>query len=593
MLVTTRIINKRLTVRRACALGRSAAFFAAIVSCFASGEAAENRKYVHKTMVDTMIQQAFVNLNAAADNMPGSDGRRTQALADARRVSARLRTMAQGDPNEKYVLWKTGELESQILLEERDLFLRKMEKVQKEKNAIIDIFNAELGKKRPDFIVLKKAGDDMKIWDPSKAREIEWSLEQRSVNISREVVYTLEKALLTGDLDKTQREFDYCTKNRALLKIPSDKFNRFEARIRSLGDAIKLKPSIDEQIALAEDVLPRIRLREARKNLQEIQSLLYRIESDLPPRERDEYAAKVRKISSGITRKEDSLVAISYSILSSKGENAALEQVESVLRPCGVSEPKIGQVHTSIMNVATLRGSAGDTTLSREMKALSQSEESGIDFSLVRSRAKKKAQDRADSARSAEEVRARVLLSEQTKADSLRQAVELKAQLAMRENQEKASTVSVQIYTLLEENKIEDAYQKFLSGQKALEQFLYKDAFALLQSTVTQARETLAREKSAQKEMTAAILEKAPPPAPAVAGNVQTIPAGDDLRRNQDKARQVIMQIYGMLEANQIEAAYKRFTEVRRPLEKYLSPEVFSMLETTVRQSYDSFQKGR
>jgi hypothetical protein len=583
-------IDKIDSVMRGLALNRSAAIVIAVVSFLLPGETAENKPYVHKTMVDTLIQQAFVTINAAADNMPGSDVRRQQSLVDARRVATRLRAMARGDANEKYVLWKTGELESQILLEERDLFLRKMEKVQKEKNAIIDIFNAELGKKRPDFIILQKAGDDMMAWDPSKAREIQWSMDQRSVNISREVIYTLEKALLTGDLDKTQREFDYCNKNRSLLQITSDKFNRFEARIKSLGDAVKLKPSIDEQVSLSENVLPRNNLREARKCLQEIQSLLSRIDRDLPPRERDEYAAKAKKLSATISRKEDSLVAITYSILSSKGENAAIDHVEGVLKPYGVSEPKIGQVHTSIMNVAALRSKAGDTTLNREMKALSSSDEAGIDFSNVRSRAKKKAQDRADSARQSEEERARILRLEQDRADSARQVVELKTQLALREKQENANTVSVRIYTLLEENKSEEAFMTFSSNQKSLEQFLYKDAFALLQSTVTQAHETIAHEKAGRKDNTPPLVEKTPTSVPAEAKN---FPSDDDLRRNQDKARQVIMQIYGMLEANQIEAAYKRFTQVRRPLEKYLSPEVFTMLETTVKQSFDSFRKGR
>ena len=224
-----------------------ALFAIALYLLSGNGTVAGNKKYISKTMVDTLIQNAFVHLNASSDNMPGSDLRRKQAVTDAKRVAARLRTIARGDPNEKYVLWKTGELSSQIYLEERDIVLKKLEKAQKEKNAIIAIFNAELGKKRPDFMILKKAGDDMMAWDPSKAREIQWSLDQRSLNISREVIYTLEKAFLTGNIEKIQNEFNYCKKNRLLLRISSQKFNRLDARIAALGEAIKLKPAVDDQ----------------------------------------------------------------------------------------------------------------------------------------------------------------------------------------------------------------------------------------------------------------------------------------------------------------------------------------------------------
>jgi uncharacterized protein (UPF0335 family) len=550
---------------------------------FRSAPARENRKYIHKTTVDTLIQQAFYTLNAVSGDMPGADFRREQALADAKKVAAKLRAMAKGDPNEKYVIWKTGELESQIFLEERDIVLKKLEKSQKERNAIIDVYNKEVGKARPDFIVLQKTVEDMRPWDAAKTEEMLSSMDQRRYNISREVIYKLEKAMIMGDMDKTQREFDYCKKNRSLLVIPADKYDRFEERIRSLGDAIKLKPAVDEQFALSEDYLFNTMLGDAGKCLREIEGMLARIERDLPPRDREDFTARAKRLSSAINRKEDSLIAITYAILAEKGENAALDHVERVLKPCGVSGPKIGRTHTSIMNVATARGRPEDTTMNREIKELSrESDQSGIDFTLVRSAAKKKAQDRADSVRLAEESRLHLLQIEQARADSVRQAAERRAAQAFAENQEKANGVSVQIYTLLEENRIKEACSRFISEKKILEQFLYKDAFFLLESTITQAIEGGAQGKRHA-------------PQPAVAAERAPLPPGpdEDLRRNQEKAQQVSAQIYGLLEANKIEEAYLHFAKVRKPLEKYLCPEAFAMLEVTVLQSYDSSRKRR
>jgi hypothetical protein len=552
------------------------AWFPAIALGFLIGnvQAADNKKFISKVLVDTIIQQAFVNLNSVPENLPGSDSKRRQVVADAKKVSAKLRTMGRGDPNERYIIWKTGELENQILLEERDLVLRKLEKDQKVKNAIIDVFNTELGKKRPDFVILKKTDEDMAAMDHYKAEEMQWSTEQRSVNISREIVYTLEKALVIGDLEKTQREFDYCKKNLPLLKITQEKFNRFEARITSLSEAIKLKPLIDEKFTIVHDCLPKNSLGEAGKTLREIEGMLSRIEHDLPQRDREEYSANVKKIQSMINGKEDSLVAITYAILTHHDENSALDHLEHVLKPCGVSELKVGQVHTSIMNVVTLKNKSDESGKLFKEKAFSHDDDqNGIDFSLVREAAKKKAQERADSVRAAEEKTARLLWTEKARSDSMRQALERVADLALRENRDKAQGITVQIYTFLENGKSAEALKLFTANEKALAQFLLKDAFSLLKSTISQPVQPI----GAQNRAHDATREE----------------SAQDLKRNQEKAGKVTTEIYSMLEANNIEAAYKRFNEVRRPLEKYLCSEVFSMLETTVMQSYNSFLKDR
>ena len=550
---------------------------------------AGNKKYLSKTVIDTLIQQAFVNLNATSDGMPGSDIRHLLAINDAKRVFARLRETGRGDPNEKYILWKTGELESQILLEERDIILQQLEKRQKEKNAIIAIFNAELGKKRPEFAVLSKAIDKMTFVDPSKTGEMGRSFDQRRSNISRAVIAALEKALRAGDWVTMQPEFDYCKKNREYLTITPSAYARFETRMLAQSEAIKQKPAIDEQLARVENLLQRNKFGDVWTCLAEVEGRLSRCEGDLPPKSREAYEAAVKKWIETTNRKEDSLVEIPYSMCAKNGENAALDYIERVLKPMKISETKLGQTTTSILRIAASRKKEEDTVLGARLRELSQQQGSGIDFSEVRLAAKKKAQERADSVRAIEEEKTRQLYRDQARSDSIRQAAQHQAQQALRADQEKANEIAAQIYTMLEENKIEDAYKKFLSVQKALEKYLLKDAFALLKTTVLQAYLAFTRDTIAIKGTNGvAIVEKS---------QYDTLFAGrqsspQDLRRNQEKAQRVIVQIYGLLEANNVDAAYKRFCDVRAPLQKYLCTEAFAMLETTVLQSYES-RRGR
>jgi len=165
-------------------------------ACYASNK----KEYLSQTTIDTLIQQAFVNINASmGTDVPDADARHRQSVIDAKETVAKLKAMAKGDPNEKYVLWKVNELEYQVFLEERDMVLKNTQKGKKEENLLIAEFNKELGKKRPDFIALSMICRDMNALNRLKENEMKRSMDQRSEAITRDVVVTIEKALLAGD----------------------------------------------------------------------------------------------------------------------------------------------------------------------------------------------------------------------------------------------------------------------------------------------------------------------------------------------------------------------------------------------------------
>lgn len=440
-------------------------------ACFASNK----KEYLSKTTIDTLVQQAFVNLNASTGtDIPDAEARHRQALADAKETAAKLKDRAKGDPNEKYVLWKVNELEYQIFLEERDAVLKTKEKDKKAENTRIAAFNKELGKKRPDFIALALWCNDMKAMDQAKEKEMRRSLNQRSDALTRDVIMTIEKALFTGDLAVSQREFDYCDKNRSGLKIPPEKFSWFAMKIPAQIEAMRQKGPIDQELAIAGPFLSHNRIGILRKNISEAQGTLYRIQDDLPAKDKTFYTKKINVLLNAVNRKEDSLVLCCFSILKAKGDDAALDYLELVLKPLGVSEEKIGQTTATILHKSGFAKKGIDTALSRQLDVISntnapENNGNGINLADVRIMAKKKAQEKADSLRGIEP---------EQKSDV---------------NYEKAKQVITQIYGLIEVNEIEAAYKRFVRVRKPLEKYCDKEVFAILESTVVQAYESLGK----------------------------------------------------------------------------------------------------
>jgi hypothetical protein len=108
----------------------------------------QNEKYLGKDYIDSTVLRAIFIINDAA-SIAGVGFRTKESLNEAWRIARKIRAEAKGDPNERYALWKVGELEWLIRLEERDLLLQKMREGQVTVNQIIADYNAEVGKQMP------------------------------------------------------------------------------------------------------------------------------------------------------------------------------------------------------------------------------------------------------------------------------------------------------------------------------------------------------------------------------------------------------------------------------------------------------------
>ncbi len=581
----------------------SAAAICSVSGAKAGGSAP--RAYLSQTTIDTSIQRAFYILNEAA-SIAGVGFRQQQAIAEAKAIAKRLRSMASGDKNERYILWKVSELESQIYLEEKDMMLLKMQQGQISINQLVSRYNTEVGKSRPDFASMRRMHVQMGQLDVNKANQMADSYNQRYRAITREVTYALDQALENGDLERAQNELGYCLRNASYLSMSNSSYNQYERKVDKLAVARVEKPKIEEELKTAYASLRNNDLISARNNLRSAEGRYTAISTALPKKESSFLYNDLKRYKNQLCTKEDSLVAVNLNILSKKGIAAADDFLRKTLRTAGVSRDKVALVDKAILDIK----SPDNSGISSEISSMSAGEDDDQEvqegssngsapptmLDEIMARARKKAQEKTDSLRRIEEARMRIVMAEQRRQDSIAailRAAELKE---FEKKQTIARNTSMDIYALLEKNQIQGAGQKFQKERPYLLQYLDRNDFYILESTLQQFSappppqpvQTVAVSTPSGRVSNQAVVQDVQPVS--VNGPLPK-PIEEKLRKNQERAESEIIEIYSLLEKNQVNEAYARFQKNRKPLQMFLQQDIFSLLENTISQAWE-FQQG-
>lgn len=538
------------------------------IAALSESPSKQNEKYLSQSYVDSSIGQAFYLLNEAT-TMAGVGFHQKEAIDGARRIAFNLKQLAKGDPNERYVLWKTSELEAQIYLEEKDLVLQQVQKGQISVNQLISRYNLEVGKVRPDFSSLKRIHMQISHLDTKKANEMAGSYNNRHRAISREVLFSLEKAIMSGDLKNARQELGYCLRNKIYLDIGDSKYSQLEQKVEGLTRSGEKKPFIEKDIQDARNAIKQFKLNVAREKISSASYLYSGIKNYLSQNESSSISSSIDLTSRYLTSKEDSLVQVNLTILKVKGVQAANDYLKNKLRPSGVSRDKAAYVDNAILSI-----SSPDTSkIGREIGYMAEEDDSqsAAAFNDLLATAKRKAQAKMDSIRAIEDARWRELQIENARRDSMF----LASQAEMQKFQDSATILSLQLYTMLEKNKTTQASTFFNQKRNFLCKYMWKDAFDILETTIKQSLNP----PPAEKAVSVSYISNVPESTPAYSQD-------QILKANQQKAQDEILQLYNMLENNQINEAYSRFKKIRSPLQRYLDKEVFAMLETTVTEAY-------
>ena len=489
----------------------------------APAAAAAPKAYMSQTYVDTTIMRALYILNEASVHYSMSSNAQANAVTRARNVLNDLKQKAKGDPNERYVAMKVLEVEQQIFYEEEEMRRIAEDKRILTANQLITQYNAEANKFRPDFAMVRGIFRRMQEVDTRQANNIADHYNKRYRQVSREALYSLEKALNSNDAVIAKRELEYCEKNKNYLMISSSQLAEQRARLDKLQGATTDMPRIIAALDAGEKAYKEYRLSESRSNLTMAQNRLNEIREHLPSKEGTDIAVRAAAAMNALDVREDSLVKLNLAVLEKQGPDAAIEYLQDVLQKrMHISSERSSVVDQAIMRVRPERALESKV----KMVEADTTEDSRKDYEMVlgvQNKAARRAQEKADS---------------------------------LRKVRDKVANVSNNIYTLLQHNKSKDATRLFNKEKTFLSSAMDKGAFAMLETSVQN-------------------------------GDRAAAAARANLDKNREKAEDYMARIYGLVEQNNVKEAYKRFNKYRKPLGKYLDREAFQMLEITVTQSYE------
>ena len=203
----------------------------------------------------------------------------------------------------------------------------------------------------------------------------------------------------------------------------------------------------------------------------------------------DKFYFRNKHLREALERKEDSLVKVNLAILRDQGVVAANDYVEKVLKKYGVLQEKVGKVEFAILEKAMSYRKVQDTAVVKQLASISTpaTNDSSTLFSDLVGAAKKKAQEKADSAKAAQAGNVRLTSTEELRLANMRVSQELKQKRdeeILKENKMKANKLIIDIYVLLDLKQTQKAYDLYTDHQAFLARNVFTASFVALDSTV-------------------------------------------------------------------------------------------------------------
>jgi len=456
--------------------------FGMAISCKAKEK---DEPYISQTYIDTLVQQAYNALNAT-EEISRAALSKEDAIKQAKIIVHKLKGIAESDRNKKYILWKTGELESQIYLEENGMLLEKTQKQQKAVNIMIGQFNEELARKRPDFSRLCQLCDEMKSASAVKAGELRLSYDDRRKNIGREVVSSIDLAVERGDFDKAREDLVYCNTYREFLGVSQTSYSLLAGKVQARVTVESEEKFIRDQINKGYTACNSFALADAHGALVVAQIRLNGIKEALIRRMWDKLFFSCRRLEKTIEQTEDSLVSVAQGLLRDKGVGEASAYADNALRKAQVSSEKIAKVNFAILEKAVAQRKPDTSAISREIVAVVETpKDTGSPMTDILAAAREKAKNPQDTA--ARPSMAHLTYTERVRIRNLQLAQDGKRQREERlikENSDKANNMLVSIYALIDQGKGKLAAKEFEQNRQFLKDNLQPNPYAKLESAI-------------------------------------------------------------------------------------------------------------
>ncbi|MDR2577667.1 MAG: hypothetical protein LBC70_02510 [Chitinispirillales bacterium] len=406
-------------------------------------------RYLPQVFIDTTVMRAFYILNETAGRHAINSNHQRHAVDRAKAVIEDLKRLARGDPNEQYALMKISEVEYQIHLEEEEMRRIAAERNIIAANQLVAQYNAEVGKMRPDFAMLRGIFRRMAEVDTRQANNLANSYNRRHRQVSREVTNSLERALNGNDFFTAKRELEYAEKNKNYLMISSTYLAAQRERLEKIENAGTEYQRIVSLLDAGEAAFNEFRLSESRTSVTMAGNRIDGIRAQIPARDASAAAARVTRLTRLLDTREDSLVKAAFTILEQQGPEAAMHYLqEDLQKNMNLSHERATIIDQAITHLMPQR----EITPGARVEMVDASAPPGGEsLTNVRDQARLRAQRRADS---------------------------------IQVRREKAENISANIYALIEHKQARDAARLFSSERAFLVSTLDRSDFDRLQLSV-------------------------------------------------------------------------------------------------------------
>jgi len=445
-------------------------------SAFAAGT------FVSHFYVDSLIDNAMFKFYSRFD--PSSGVTQEEAISYAKGIAYKLRETSLNDANKKYILTKVNELEQQIYLEENELTMEKSLWLQKKTNELIAEFNSLLSWERPDFNKLYKIKTNLDGLDPKKGSEVEESLNKRTASFGKVMPSMIDRLLGSGNTEDAQKELAYCRQNASYIKIPAADLARLEAKVLSKSIAAHTVKQVKDSFDSLKTCLGKMDFKTAHtlENATTIQ--INFLKKELLSSEWERYYSEMQVLSRKIGSKEDSLISIAERLVR---ENRIVDAdtMLDTLKKMGVDFDKLAAVnkvllhslitHQKNLKVANIYALDTDTGAAKPVLA-----------DLVFAAKSKALADRENWIRLREEKSALTQHAE-IKKERTAMSLELKRKRAdARKNSDvqKAYDRMVDIFSLIEKDKLSDARKYYTNVKKFLVENVSPDDIRKMESVL-------------------------------------------------------------------------------------------------------------
>ncbi len=438
--------------------------------------------FISQYHVDSLIDNAMFKFYSRFD--PSSGITHNDAIKYAKGVAFELREKAGKDVNKKYILAKVNELELQIYLEENELTMEKAQWSQKKSNELIAEFNSVIAQERPDFYKLYKIKSELAAIDRKKGDEVEKSFQGRSVSFCKVMPSLIDQSLVDGKITDAQKDLAYCVQNASYLKISASDIARLEAKVVSKSTAAYTVKMVKDGFDSIKLYLGELDFKKAHRFENAIAVQVNILKKELISSEWIRYYSEIQLLSKKISAKEDSLITITERLIRADRIVDAGTMIDT-LNKIGVNSDKLVAVNKMLLY-----------TLVTQQKKLKSSNIYAFDADTGAAKpvlanllfeAKSKAlADRENSIRLRDEKSELTQIAE-IKNERAAMSLEMRRKRAdarKDSDAQKAYEKMVEIFSFIEEDKLDDARKSYTNVKKFLLENVTPDDIQKLDSVL-------------------------------------------------------------------------------------------------------------